>query len=341
MRPALKLIAFAPLEPTEATLGWLALALVVLSVAVWFAAALVGRLFCRRALAPLTRMSAAARDAVDPSDRLPLPGTRDELEDLGRAFNGLLDRLEEALERQRRFTGDASHQLRTPLAGLLSQVDVAMRRERPAEEYKRVLGVVRNKGAALRQIIESLLFLARAESESGRPELELVELSSWVTAYFRSWAAHPRIADIQLITQDEGPFPIRASSAPGATTRQLAGERLQIQSLRNPDRAPAHRREGSAVLAVMDVGYGLTPEEQTRIFQPFYRAPEARSLGLAGVGLGLAVAAESSRFSAASSGFRAPGRGTRFEVILPLSSDPQNVPVAQWSHQGRDEIGAC
>ena len=112
-------------------------------------------------------MAARDADAADPRTRLPLPGTQDELEDLGSAFNGLLDRLHEALERQRRFTGDASHQLRTPLTGLLSQVEVALRLERPPGEYQRVLKVVRAKGVQLRQIIESLLFLARAESESG------------------------------------------------------------------------------------------------------------------------------------------------------------------------------
>ena len=166
---SLAIIAFAPLGPAEATLRRLLLTLALLSMALWLVFAVTGRRLCRRARVPLTRMAIAARDsdAADPRTRLPLPGTKDELEDLGYAFNGLLDRLHEALERQRRFTGDASHQLRTPLTGLLSQVDVALRLERPPGEYQRVLKVVRAKGAQLRQIIESLLFLARAESESG------------------------------------------------------------------------------------------------------------------------------------------------------------------------------
>src|SRR5438045_9495412 len=102
-------------------------------------------------------MSAANLD-----DRLPDVQSRDELDELSRSFNGLLDRLQESFERQRRFTGDASHQLRTPLTAILGQLEVALRRERPAEEYQRVLAQVHERAGHLRRIVESLLFLARA-----------------------------------------------------------------------------------------------------------------------------------------------------------------------------------
>ncbi len=108
---------------------------------------------------------------------------------LAGSFNGLLDRLHQEFERQKRFSGDASHQLRTPLAALLGQLEVAQRRERSVEEYQRVLDEVHGEALRLRQIVESLLFMARAESEAGTPELEPVELVLWVRERLASHSA--------------------------------------------------------------------------------------------------------------------------------------------------------
>src|SRR4029077_13550209 len=123
----------------------------------------------RRALGPVTRMAEAARSmgAADLSERLPTPTSADELADLGEAFNGLLDRLGEALERERRFAGEASHQLRTPLAAVIGQVEVALRRDRSPDEYRRVLDSVLSQAERLRRVVEALLFLARTESDAG------------------------------------------------------------------------------------------------------------------------------------------------------------------------------
>src|SRR5581483_11619807 len=103
--------------------------------------------------------------AADLDVRLPAADTGDELEELGLAFNDLLGRLQEAFERQRRFTGDASHQLRTPLTVMLGQIEVALRRDRPAGEYREALSVAHGQAERLRRIVEMLLFLARADAE--------------------------------------------------------------------------------------------------------------------------------------------------------------------------------
>ena len=162
------MVVAAPRTPLQKSLQALAVVLSSLSLLLWLSAALVGRWLCRRALAPLTRMADAARTihADDLGRRLPSAGTGDELEDLGRAFNDLLARLQESFERQRRFTGDASHQLRTPLTAILGQLEVLFRRDRPAEEYDRVLKLVQKQAAHLRLIVEMLLFLARADAET-------------------------------------------------------------------------------------------------------------------------------------------------------------------------------
>ena len=324
---ALSLAVIVPLAPMEESLRRLWATLAALTLALWLGAAITGHWLCKRALAPLTLMAAAATDlgAEDVDVRLPMPATGDELAIMGGAFNGLLDRLHEALARQRRFTGEASHQFRTPLTGLLSHVDVALRRERPAEEYRRVLGIVRAKAVHLWQIVESLLFLARAEAESGRPDLEILDLVYWIPDYLQAWFTHPRFADIKFKPCDEGSILIQAQPSllaqlldnllENACVYSDAGTSIVIKTEHKP---------GAASIAIEDHGIGLSMEDQLRIFEPFYRSAEARERGIAGIGLGLAVVRRIVLvFGGSIHVASKPGNGSQFTVQVP-SNDPIN-----------------
>ena len=103
---------------------WLGAVLPLISLGLSALTAAIGRHFARRALAPLTLLAESARAMPFDDCRLPSPGTRDELEDFARSFNELLDRQNVALDAQRQFTGQASHQLRTPLAAVIATIDV-------------------------------------------------------------------------------------------------------------------------------------------------------------------------------------------------------------------------
>ncbi len=220
---SLILAAGTSAAPIESGLRGVAWTLAGVSSGIWLLAAVVGRRLVRRALLPVTRMADAAcsMTAADRDQHLPMPGTGDELDTLAGSFNGLLERLHEEVERQKRFTGDASHQLRTPLAALLGQVEVAVRRDRTAEEYRRALDDVHEEAVKLRQIVESLLFLARAESEAGRPELQPLELAPFVCSHLRNWSGHDRAGDL------------RVDLEPGASTRVCAHPPLLGQLLDN------------------------------------------------------------------------------------------------------------
>lgn len=307
-------------DPVRTTLRQLATMLVGLSVAIWFAAMIVGRFICRRALRPVTQMAVVAQgmDAAALDQRLPLVPTGDELEGLARAFNGLLDRVQEAFERQRRFTGDASHQLRTPLAALLGQVEVALRRARPIEEYKRVLGSVRQQADRLQRIVESLLFLARADAEAQLPQQELIDLALWLPTHLQAWNDHSRVEDIV----------VEASSVCVHSHPVLLGELLNILL----DNAFKHSEPGDPVtiricqngekgeLAVIDVGSGISEEDLPHLFEPFFRSPDVRLRGIEGYGLGLAVA---KRIADAFGGTLAVvsklGNGSTFTLSLPAA----------------------
>ncbi|WP_165225436.1 sensor histidine kinase [Aquisphaera insulae] len=316
--------------PVEAGLQRLALALAGVSTALWLLCAALGRWLCRRALIPVVQMAEAAREmtTADEPGGLPSPGTGDELEDLGRAFNDLLARRHEALERQRRFAGDASHQLRTPLAGLLSLVEVIRRRPRAAEEYERALDQVHGEATRLRQIVDSLLFLARAEAEATPPEGEPIDLTAWTAAQLRRWSGHPRASDLRLEEPDH-PVWLRASPALLAPVLEnLLDNALKYSEPGTPVAVACRREEGQSALAVEDRGCGLSPEEVPSIFEPFYRAPRSHRLGRAGVGLGLSVV---QRIVTASGGTiaveTAPGRGTRFVLRFPACEPPMASPA--------------
>ncbi|MHB1555997.1 MAG: ATP-binding protein [Isosphaeraceae bacterium] len=324
--PYLVLVAVAPLGPNEATLATLGGMLVALSAAIWLAAAWLCRWLSRRALAPLAHLVASARglDAADPGWSLALAGTGDELDDLGRAFNDLLGRLHVAFERQRRFSGDASHQLRTPLTVLIGQLQVALRYERSGDEYRRALASALGRAEQLARIVEALLFLSRAETESAIPGVEPIELERWVAEHLDGRAATDGAAPPVRFEPSGEELGIRAHPA-------LLGQLLDnlLDNAAKYGRAAgagagivvATRRDGdSAVLCVSDRGPGIAPEDLPHLFDPFYRSAQARRQGAAGVGLGLAIVR---RIATASGGsvavHSAPGAGATFEVRFPIA----------------------
>jgi signal transduction histidine kinase len=333
-RPSRVLAAWASLEPVEAEIRSLAALLPLISLGLWALAAAIGRHFARRALAPLTQMAESARTMPFDDCRLSSPGTRDELEDFARSFNGLLDRLHVALERQRQFTGQASHQLRTPLAALIAAIDVARRRPRTALEHELVLDRLHDDATRLWRVVEALLFLARADAEAELPDLEQIDLASWAADHLRAWYGHERAADLRF-EEDEGDPPWTRAHRPllGQLLDNLLENACKYSTPGTPVIIRVRREPDVVALSVEDRGCGIPAEDLPRVFEPFYRAEPARRLGRAGVGLGLAVAR---RIATTHGGTIAaesePGRGSLFVVRLPRVAAPGVAPAAADRH---------
>ena len=330
--PELVLTAGLSPEPAESSLQRLALALGGVSAAVLLLTTVLGRWLCRRALAPIVEMAKAARAKAasnDPSG-LPNPGTGDELEDLGGAFNALLARRHEALERQLRFTGDASHQLRTPVAGLLSLVEVVRRRPRPVEEYEQTLDRVHQEVNRLRQIVESLLFLARTETDSEPLKVEPVDLAPLTARVLKRWEGHPRADDLHYKGPEMGVWTRAHPSLLAQAVENLIDNALKYSEPGSIVTIDVLDGPGQARLVVEDRGCGLAQEEAAAIFDPFYRAPRARLMGRAGVGLGLSVVRRIIDASGGSIQVEGrPGQGARFTIRLPglaTPFQPNNAP---------------
>jgi len=256
---------------------------------------------------------------IDLSERrLVIPSSGDEIEALGRSFNGLLDRLFEALERQRRFTGEASHQLRTPLAALLGQVEVALRHPRTADDYRQALEQVQEQGLHLRQIVEMLLYLARADAETRLDNLVALDLVDWLPGHLQTWAAFPRYRDLQLVIEPGQPCQITAHPPLlGQLLDNLIDNAFKYSDTSAPVIVRLQQEGERVMLSVEDRGIGIAEADLPHLFEPFYRSESARMQGRSGVGLGLSIALRIAQvFGGELTAHRLSPQGSRFMLSL-------------------------
>lgn len=314
-------------QPAAAALQNLALAMGGLSLLIWCMVGLAAHWLCRRALLPITRMAVQARllsKTPDASTLLEVPETRDEVADLGKAYNDLLAALRLTLDQQRRFAGDASHQLRTPLAAILTAVEVTLRSERSRTEYENALQAVLRRGRELQGIVEALLLLARLEPSAAIPGQEFVDVGNWCQSRLEAWSEHPRFCDIQLVVPAEA---ITIKTQPLLLAQifdNILDNALKYSKPGTRVTVAAKSVDRRVRLSIADCGPGISVADVAEIFAPFFRSRETRWHGTPGVGLGLAIA---HRLSAALGGKleveSEVDSGSCFFVTLPTQNAEQ------------------
>ena len=299
-------------------------------------ASIGGYFLARKSLAPVVRMSATASriGAANLHERLPVVNERDELGGLALVINGLLARLDTSFEQQRRFMADASHELRTPVAIMRSEAEVALSEpEISNAELRESIAIFKEETKRLTGIVEDLFMLARADAGQYQltpKEFYLDELAGEVIHAVRALAAERELT-VQLNAAEEMPF--------------RGDENLLRRLLLNlVDNAIKYTSKGGAVtvsckpegkhyiITVGDTGPGITAESQPHIFERFYRVDTARSraeddgAGLtSGAGLGLSIA----RWIAeAHDGtlelLRSSEAGSVFQLVLPAPRSEEN-----------------
>ncbi|QDV13212.1 Sensor protein CzcS precursor [Rosistilla oblonga] len=305
----------------------------MLPLAAWCVAAGLGRWIVRHALRPVSAMADQTQSIAgsDFQTRLIVQDTGDELAELGTTFNHLLDRQQAAFEQQSRFAGDAAHELRSPITVLLGQIDVTLRRPRSVDEYKTTLELLRTKTLSLQEIVEALLFLARSEGDTASPTMQPIAFASWLNDCASTWTNLPRGADLRLENSVEQSVSVRATSTLlGRIVENLVSNAIKYSSPGSPIEVQAINDANHVVLRVTDAGCGISESDQQHLFDPFFRSSDARSKGISGNGLGLAIA---SRIATTLSGTlqveSTLGHGSCFTVRLPidLKSESSNHPV--------------
>ena len=282
-----------PLEGRAEALRSLLLLLAIGGPIALAAAAAIGWALAGAALRPVERMrsEAEAITASDRSKRLPVPPTRDEVARLGTTLNDLLGRLDEAIERERRFVDDASHELRTPLGILKTELDLALRKARTKAELLKALGSAAEETDRLGRLAEDLLVLARAHGGELPVQPTPVDLSQLVSDLERSFAPLAAERRIRLARRvaGNGLGPLDPDRIRQALTN-LVDNALRYTPGGGEVTIMAERTTERVVLEVRDTGRGFPEEFLPRAFEPFARADEARSRSEGGLGLGLAIA---------------------------------------------------
>jgi heavy metal sensor kinase len=289
------------------------------------AAALGGWWLAGRALSPVRMMTETARqiEAHDLAERLPVPPRPDELSQLATTLNGLLDRLQAAFQRERRFIADVSHDLRTPLALMKSTIGVALNRPRSAQELQATLVELDSQINRMSSLLEATLFLSRADADRLAQNYIPLDLSELLTDLVETTAPCAGEERNQTLTSD---------IAPGLW---VTGDRDQLTRLflnlldnamrYTPDRG-AIRVTGRAattrvIVEVSDNGAGIAAEDLPHVFDRFYRVDKARSgSDRDHHGLGLSIAQAVARAHGGELAVTSElGKGSTFTVSLPTA----------------------
>jgi len=285
----------------------------------------------RRALSPVDALVRTAREVsgTNLNSRLQKLETGDELQRLSDTLNEMLDRIESAFLRITQFTADASHELRTPVSLIRTEAELALRRSRGEAEYKESLRQILLEAERTTVLIEQLLSMARADSGRETLHLQPVDLRQTLRSLVDGWQQVATIRDLQFSASLDA----AETFVMGDETllRRLADILLDNAFKYTPSPGSVHlslESQGeSTVITVHDSGVGVAEEDQSKIFERFYRVDKARSRAQGGAGLGLAIAqwiVAQHRGSIAIES--SPSHGATFRVELPMIPAPVQNP---------------
>ena len=308
----------APMQPLAATV-WRFGLLTALLALVGTAAAFGGAWrFAGLATRPAQEIAAQAEavEAGTLSSRITAHADTSEYRRLVGVLNAMLGRLGRAFQAQRRFVADASHELRSPLTVLKGDIDVALRRERPAAEYRQVLESGREEVDRMSLLAENLLTLARTDAGLQPDQLRPVDLQDVTGRAVEQARAAASRAGVGL----------RLAAAPAATrgdrglleraVGNLVENAVKYSGAGASIEVRCAAADGVAAVEVQDDGPGIAPEHAAHVFERFYRGDPARSRG-SGAGLGLPIARAIAEAHAGTLELVRAAPGALFRLTLP------------------------
>ncbi|GBF07146.1 sensor signal transduction histidine kinase [Deinococcus aerius] len=314
------------LEGPSYTLAQLQRVILLLFLAGLGTAGVGAYLLAGQALRPLRQVRKAAEriGGQNLGERVPEPQTGDEVQALAHALNAMLGRLEASFEAQRRFTSDASHELRTPVTAISGHASYLLRRTDPSGQQRESLNIIRSESERLTNLIASLLELARSDSGAlpltRQPILSrlfLGEVARELAPLAQAQGTHLS-ADGEDVTFEGDPDRLKQ------VVINLVGNALKAGA-KNVHLTSRAEEGGKEVrLSVQDDGPGIPPEHLGRLFDRFYRVEDSRSRDQGGAGLGLSIAkgivdAHGGRIWLESE----VGKGTTAHVQLPVGNPPE------------------
>jgi heavy metal sensor kinase len=252
--------------------------------------------------------------------RIEVANTSDELGRLARTLNGMIARLERSFEEIRRFTADAAHELRTPIAVLRTEAEVALKLPREPQHYRAVLEDQLEELERLSRLAERLLFLCRGDAGLVPIARQPVDLRKVVE----------NVAEHMRVVADERGVALLAERLSECTVSadedqirrllfNLVDNAIKFTPAKGSVRIDITRGDTEARIVVADTGIGIAPEHLPHVFQRFYRVDPARESDAGGTGLGLAISRAIAEAHGGSISIESTvGKGTRVTLTLPL-----------------------
>jgi len=326
----LVLMAAAPDAGNQVVMQNFLRGLLALMPGLFLIASAAGYWVSRRALRPVDRIAAAARSISirNISERIPVSGTNDELQRLAETCNAMLDRLESSFQQMKRFTADASHELRGPLTFTRTVAEIGLKDPAIDASSRAAFQDIVDEAAKAAIMLDQMLTLARSDAAPANLVREPVDLAPIVREVFRT---------TQPIAARQG---LHLSLVSNAASAPILGDAPSLKRIlwilldnaikySTPNGTITLRLsvvEDEAIIRVEDDGIGIAPSDLPFIFHRFYRADPSRGL-VEGNGLGLAIAqwiaeTHNARLTAESQ----PGQGTVFRLAFPLSSIADGAP---------------
>jgi heavy metal sensor kinase len=280
-----------------------------------------GWLLASRALRPLADISAAASriSAGNLSERINVADTDSELGRLAGVLNSTFARLEAAFAQQKQFTADASHELRTPIAVLISEAQTTLARDRSATEYRETVGVCLDAAQQMRRLTQSLLELARYDAGQESLDRCRFDLAEQTRACIELVRPLARERGIHIHADLAPAEALGDADRLSRVITNLLTNAIDYNHDRGEVRVATRVEPGAAVVTVSDGGRGISADDLPHVFERFYRADRSRARAQGHSGLGLAISkaivdAHGGSLEISSQ----PGAGTVVVVKLPL-----------------------
>ena len=253
---------------------------------------LIARMIAGRSIKPISAIIQTSNIITKDNlkSRIPLPINKDELHLLSNTINNLLDRVENAIEREKQFTSDASHELRTPLAVIKGTLEVLVRKPRNQEEYKEKIDFCINEVNRLNHLVDELLLLARFENQKQSLKIERVSLNAVfldIVSRNSTIISEKKLNCVSLFTED---FYVETDSYLfSLIVNNILTNAIKYSEVDSVINFDIKETKNAIVFIISDSGIGIASEDLEKIFDQFYRSKSNQHPEIKGTGLGLSI----------------------------------------------------
>jgi signal transduction histidine kinase len=253
---------------------------------------LVARLIAGRSIKPVTSIietsSKITKDNL--KSRIKLPNNKDELFTLSKTINDLLDRIEDAVEREKQFTSDASHELRTPLAVIKGTLEVLVRKPREKQEYEEKINFCVSEVDRLNSLVDELLLLARFENQKSNIKIENVYLNELILESLSRYSDKIQKRNIVVATNFNNDFYIHSDYyLVSIIISNLISNAVKYSKTEGLITIDLNSSKNKTDLIITDNGIGIPKDNLSKVFNSFYRSDNSKNPEIKGTGLGLSI----------------------------------------------------